>query len=381
MVRHLMQFVLAVCLLVIPTVVLTDKTGEGFPIPFTMGSLQSGTFTGTLEAYVRENIPFREELRRLGLDLRYAGGSREQSGIFLNENGLMKNFDQPNPQLGYTQRNTDSILAFSEALDIPAYMAVIPTACAVRQQYLPTFAQPVNQKKMIEEIYSQVTGHIATADVYSTLFNHGDEYIYYRTDDRLTALGGYYAYTVLGQRLGIDNRAYSQFDIQYVTNSYDGPLYRLSPYKNVNPDSVQVLRYSQTDRQYLVNHWGENPNTYNTLYPTHLAQLGQESRVYLGGLSGVTDVKAVSSDKSQRSLLVFCDESTLPFITLLANHYSRITLIDLFQATEADYEDIELDEYSQVLFAYGIETYTHTNIPSRLGKLAQAKGLELEGIL
>ena len=107
--------------------------------------------------------------------------------------------------------------------------------------------------------------------------------------------------------------------------------------------------------------------TYHTLYPLHLLDLGREMDIFVGGLSAVTTIQTNSPYKA--SLLVFGDKTALTFLPFLANQYSTVTLVDLFQLGSQEYESLSLLDYDQVLFAYSIETFMHYNTPSRANRL------------
>lgn len=51
-----------------------------------------------------------------------------------------------------------------------------------------------DQKEAIQYIYDRLDQKVKPVDVYTTLENHNDEYIYFRTDHHWTQLGAYYAY-------------------------------------------------------------------------------------------------------------------------------------------------------------------------------------------
>ena len=51
-----------------------------------------------------------------------------------------------------------------------------------------------DQRKAMDYMYGSMGDGVNKVDIYDTLRNHRDEYIYYRTDHHWTALGAYYAY-------------------------------------------------------------------------------------------------------------------------------------------------------------------------------------------
>ena len=327
------------------------------------GEVRGGTYASKLEQGLKANFPYRQKLTQLALDLKLAGGQRVQNQIYINKEGLLRNTDPPNKKI--TDKNTQVIMRFGEEEGIPTYLMLIPTASAVKQQLLPNFAQTYNQSRFIEDTYNQMSGKVTTVDAYNALFNKREEYVYYRTENNLTALGGYYVYTALGKKMGIENSSLNHFEIQYATDEYRGDLFQRSPYKEVRPDTLALYCYTRYPRDYVVTHHvGGEIKTYHTLYPVHLQEMDREMNVYFGGVSSITDFQ-IASPYSTR-LLVFGDKTALSYLPFVVNHYQQVTLVDLFQLSREQAEDVPVNEYDQVLFAYSLETYSRLDISTRM---------------
>ncbi len=59
-----------------------------------------------------------------------------------------------------------------------------------------------SQKDNLERIKTSLMDNVNNVDLYNTLKAHKNEYIYFRTDESLTALGGYYIYREFAQNAG-----------------------------------------------------------------------------------------------------------------------------------------------------------------------------------
>ena len=350
-------------------------------------TVSDGLYSTTMEDMVKSALPMSRQLAQLGLDLRLLGGQREQNGIFISENGLMRNIDQENRM--FTRENTAVISEFAQQLADASnyrknvYLAVIPTSGGVLTQDLPQFAQSqmVDQRRLIEELYNRTSDLVRTVDVFSSLRNRREQYIYYRTENNLTALGGFYTYTALARRLGVADRSVNQFDIEYVDHSYYGDLYQspagtvgawggaTAPYRQVKPDTLSLFTYGRAQREYIVTQTANGEKkTYHTLYPRHLMELGSKMDVYLGGAAAITEIASSAPYRSR--LLVFGDKTAMAYLPFLVNHYGEVTLCDLFLMAPEDFAAIRPEEYDNVLFVYGIETFIHTQSPAMAGRIA-----------
>lgn len=346
-----------VLLALLPVIMLVPRNGVWTSDdPF--GSQDDGRIPYILENHIRENMPFRSAFQKLGVNLRFMGGKREQNGVFIAEDRLVKNIDPPGE--GVVERNNSAVAELAGALrdsNVPVYFCLIPTASGVLQKSLPRHARILDQRQVIDNIYSEMTGRLTTVDAYLPLYTNQNQYVYYRTEDNLTAHGGYYVYAAMAKRMRVsENPSYNYFDLKYASNSFYGDLYRLSPVESIEADSLMLFRYSRHTREYTVAHWGAGEEKlYHTLYPEHLLDLDRGMDIYLGGTSGVVDIK--TSAPFDRSLLVLGDKTALAYLPFLANHYGQVTFVDLFHDTAFE-RGIRPEEYDQVLMAYSVETYT-----------------------
>ncbi|MDR2909271.1 MAG: hypothetical protein LBU86_05265 [Oscillospiraceae bacterium] len=364
--KRLSQAAVALLLLFIPAFFLRLTARDGYKLPPERSILDGGAL-GELSNHIRENLPFKERLREMSLSVRAFGGQREYNGIFINGDELIPNLDPPTTD-SITRENQEAILTFSEEMEIATFCMILPTASAIRQERLPPFSRSrlFNQKQYIEDVYSHMTGRVTVVDVYQVLFNAREQYLYYRTEDGLTSLGGFYVYTELGRRMleGIRRPSLSDYDVEYVLDGYQGNLYEHSPFNNARADILSVYRYTESPREYMVEKIGEESKIWHTLYPLHAAKIGKPMNIYLGGMEGYGITTVTGTAPYDNSLLVFGDHTALSYLPFLCDHYRTVTLVDLFQLDAEGYESLRVEDYSAALFAYSVESFMHNNYAS-----------------
>lgn len=343
-------------------------TGGFAKLPLGFSALEDGSFARQLECYAQAHIPGRERMEQLAIALKTTGGSTQVDGVLITERMLMNDL-QP-PEDAVTEGNIRSILQFADRMDMPSYVMLIPTACAVKQQELPDYIELYNQKAFIEQTYARFEGTLSVVDTYLQLLAAQEDYIYYRTQDTLTAKGGYLIYQVLGRRLGITPlRELEQFDISYASRPFYGDLFTKVPYEAIEPDRESFYRFSRYRREYrVIHHDQEGVHTYYTLFPQFTADLKGERRpIVLGGMSPLIEITSTTDHGGE--LLIFGDETVLSYIPFLLVHYSGITIVDVESCTPQQLEQLELDDYQQVLFGVSVDTFIHTPAFSILDSL------------
>lgn len=132
------------------------------------------------------------------------------------------------------------------------YDMIIPTSMAIT---LPeSYSGSTNssdQKKAIDYMYSRMSPNVSKIDVYTTLINHKNEYIYFRTDHHWTATGAYYAYRDLMAAKGAVPAELSAFK-EYKFDGFLGSFYAESGQKaSLGNTPDYVLAYEPLQMQYI----------------------------------------------------------------------------------------------------------------------------------
>jgi hypothetical protein len=68
--------------------------------------------------------------------------------------------------------NINVVLNLAEEMKFPVDFMLIPTACAIRQEYIPNYAEIYNQKQYIDQVYKRFSGVLNCIEVYQQLLNN-----------------------------------------------------------------------------------------------------------------------------------------------------------------------------------------------------------------
>ena len=312
-----------------------------------------------VEKYLRENFVFGEELKAFSTQLLLQSGQKEQNNIFYTEDGLLENY-WPAADETVMDSNIKAITDFAQKHDIPVGVVVVPTAAAVKQKLVPDNAPLYNQKEAIAEIYRQMEGKVTAADVYSTLYQNYDaydEYLYYHTTSGLTSLGGYRVYEAIGERLRLAPLPLNRYSKQYLVHDYYGDLADSWGKKRAEGDILAAYSVVGDKKIYQlqVTDLEGNQAEYETMYPLNNMENNPFS-IFLGGESSGFKLK-VQGGKNDRSLLIFGDKTVQSVAPFLSQHYENITYYNLEQTERRTLRRLDLSEYEQVIFLYGIESF------------------------
>lgn len=346
-------------LLVLPAfIIIGFLTTPASQLPTLKDLTQGRSFSIGLEEATSKSIPLSRQLKQLGISLRYITGESLQDGVFISEERLMENYLPNNDDIKNLNTNTLKGLA-DEALDydLPIYLAIIPTASAVLQQQLPSYSSITNQRNIIDNIYNHFAGSIATVNVYNALTENSEKYIYYRTEDAPTSLGGYYIYQELIRRMLVegDIQLLTKFTVSYSNEKYYGPLYKSKPYYKINGD-VLAFYNSVENREFSVESKNQGEwEEYRSLYPNQeLKGLNH----YMGGVSN--EVIIYTNPAPDLSLLVIGDNTATSYLPFLTNNYTYIRFINV-NNPDVNFDNLSLSSFDQVLIAVDINSYTGSN--------------------
>ena len=100
-----------------------------------------------------------------------------------------------------------------------------------------------SQRKGIQMAYDFMSDNVIKVDAWSSLAQHTDEYLYFRTDHHWTARGAYYAYLAFASSAGIENpRSLDSYETG-IEEGFVGTMYGFTGKAQVLKDNPDYIEY------------------------------------------------------------------------------------------------------------------------------------------
>ncbi len=319
-----------------------------------------GSVSEKIENAISLSIPFREDLSDLMDGIRYLSGVRHFGNIYIGSEGsLLVDIETPSSRIFSVAENY--ILNFAEKNQIKPYFMLVPTSSAILQQEIDTYAEEdiYNQRIMINNMYSRFRGEVRTTDIYQTLYDHRDEYIYYHTENLPTSLGGYYIYGELCSRLGIERNTIDSFSTAYVAHGFYGSLATDFLRSYASPDFISFYEYNGENFDTVIEYKNANETSIisKSFFSYDEDKFSDKTDMILGNFSPVVEITRSENFGENNSILIFGDESAKSWLPFLSTNYGKITFVQLNLASEKLLSEIISEEYDQILFAYSTANF------------------------
>ena len=217
----------------------------------------------------------------------------------------------------------------------------VKTLMLLLQAYLDDYAKRLNS-------------NISFVDTYTTLLEHNKEDLFYRTDHHWTTLGAFYSYQRLGDFMNFTPKDSDDYDIELVSNSFNGALASKSGYDTKQKDKVRVYIPKDENDKVVVNYEEEQKKT-ATLYESDKLDEKDKYQVFLGGNHPI--VKIDTSSTSGKTLLIFKDSYANSFTPFLLKDYKTITIVDYRYFSGNLQSIVESNNITDVLVLYEMSNF------------------------
>ncbi|MBP7174596.1 MAG: hypothetical protein KBA53_00065 [Thermoclostridium sp.] len=201
-----------------------------------------------------------------------------------------------------------------------------------------------SQKDTIEYVNARLKG-VVPVDAYTSINEHSDEYVYFRTDHHWTALGAYYAYTGFVQAAGLEPVPLTRYETD-VIEGYIGSMYETTGSSNLkrNPDTITVYK------PFIKNEYNIYYGSAIKMKVIDMSHADKKIK-YRVFLSGDRPLGIIKTDVANgKKILVIKDSYGNAMVPFLLPHYEEIYIVDPRQYEKNIFSLIQNNSIQEVLF-------------------------------
>jgi hypothetical protein len=282
----------------------------------------NGRFAREYASFLQDQVVLRDGLRALKafVELRVLR-KRENNGVYVVDGNLYDRFYGINTT--YIERAADligQIIAESDAERV--YLSIIPS----KAQTL------VDQDKYLLSDQGEIAGTLKTR-VNATYINlmdlvqDGEAELYYRTDHHWTTQGAIQAYKTLIAAMGYE--PIDDYSLEQIADSYVGSNYGKAALPSIQKDSIYLAHNALLDGLRVCRYESaETLDCFDSVYFREKAGGLDPYDVFLGGASPII---AIENDRalSGKELVIWKDSYAHALAPFLAQHFAKVTLLDL----------------------------------------------------
>jgi hypothetical protein len=226
-----------------------------------------------------------------------------------------------------------------------------------------------DQREAMETIEGKLSKKVHVVDIYDSLMEHRDEYIYFRTDHHWTTLGAYYAYEDLCEAMGIEPEALDSYETKEF-DGFIGSFYNDTKDAKLktNPDTV-VAYYPHADSILHVTASDDTEYDWPVIYDVSNYSESLKYSAFIASDNPYTEI--VNNDLDDGSACIVVKESfgnaLVPF---LVDHYQTIYVIDYRYWTGSISELAQEKDVQDVIFLNNLSMIRNKSL---VGKLHRVK--------
>lgn len=323
---------------------------------FSLNTLLNGKFTSDYESYVNDQFLLRDEWITLKSYAETLFGKVENNGVIYGKDGYLfeKLTSYNDTRLNL---NIEAVQKFCEKYpELSVKFALVPNSYEVLSDKLPIASPVLDQTKLIDDIYSKITG-AQNVDILTALKSHNDEYIYYRTDHHWTTLGAYYAYESFCDVFDLTKVDINTLSKNTVEDFY-GTYFSKAKSFTISPDTIYYYDVPSSLAIMTSDPQGNfiPENSYDTLYDVEKFETRDKYAAFTYSNNGLTLVTNNGEYEKER-LLIIKDSYSNSIIPYFSTDYKEVVVVDLRYILNISMV-IEKYEFDDVLIMYNVSTFT-----------------------
>ena len=232
---------------------------------------------------------------------------------------------------------------------VNVYNLVVPN----HSEYgIPEKYRGESQYDNLNVIFNSYTSDVKGINIYNTMKNHSDEYIYFNTDHHWTALGAYYGYTQFAKATGTTAISLSEMKKDKITG-FKGSLLSATDGNSDLMNNLDTLYTYEMpgNQECMITSKDSGTFPASLLYPYEILPENAYS-VFIWGDNPYMTIK--TDVKNGKKILIVKESYGNAFVPYLAANYEEIYVVDFRYYTDGIISLVNNEGIDDVLFLNGI---------------------------
>ncbi|MCQ2456320.1 MAG: DHHW family protein [Clostridia bacterium] len=266
--------------------------------------------------------------------------------------------------------------------DVAEYYAKLFPDARMSVCVIPTSAIKIDNKEILskfpdqEWVFSEMSRIVGRetvnfVDTYHPLFDHRDEYVYFRSDHHWTQRGAYYAYKAFVESIGLEATPITGFDVLTLSTEYSGSMYDYTQDERVKTfkDTVEAFMSKKKMTMTVTDRSGNVAE-----YDSAIMAWSETYAAFLCGDNPYTVIN-VPENPQDRNILVLKDSYGNAFVPFLAENFGNIMVVDT-RYSDMNIKDMFADYHlTDILFVNNLEA---ANSPAWAKMYLKAVGVQVD---
>lgn len=320
---------------------------------FSFKELINGKYAENLDTFINDHFIFRNFWLKLNSTLQLSMGKTENNGIYIGKDGyLFDKFKYTENEEKNLQKDISIINSFAQKVDTPTYFLLVPNSIYINRDKLPDNLEIANQKKIIEDMYSNCTKKVKTINVIDILETNKNLQLYFKTDHHITSLGAYLLYKEFCNTANIYATPIKEYKEHIVSSNFFGTFDSKAQVLDQEPDKITVYK-NEINQNIEGNYDGK---IHNSLFNEDYLNKKDKYSYFLNGNNARVVIK--TKVDNNKKLLVIKDSYAHILSQFLCDNYEEIHFID------PRYYNLPLSDYlienniTETLFLYNLSNLT-----------------------
>lgn len=330
------------------TSLVENRPLQQFP-EISLSKMKDKEFFQDMNTWYSDQFVGRDQWIQLKYLVSKMTGVKKIDDVYLGKGALIEDASAENTE--QKERNIQAINQFCTTAGKRSYFLLAPNAVSVQKDKLPSFADPLDQNKQIDDYYGQLDSSIQRVDVRDSFEEHKDEYLYYKTDHHWTSLGCFYAFQNLASAMDLEQTDLKDYDIYPVSTDFTGTLSGKVGSAFIK-DQIDIY-VPKNNSEYIVYNETEGTSS-RSVYSKEALDTRDQYTVFLSGNTGRISLEM--DNDSDRHLLLIKDSYANAMIPFLIPYFRTIDIIDPRYYFEDVSRLINTQMITDVLFLYNANT-------------------------